>query len=126
MIKTILTCALLAVGSSAYAGSFNPAVEDPIVVGPSCTILGLIPCHGPSRGTTMDGSGTPTTTTTTTTTEPEQEQCTTDDRKEEKKSSKKEEKSGKKGNASANDGRGGNYDKTGHDDNGRGEGRNKK
>lgn len=33
---------------------------------------------------------------------------------------------GPKGNASANNGKGGNYDKTGHSDNGKGQGRNKK
>jgi hypothetical protein len=31
----------------------------------------------------------------------------------------------KRGNASANNGKGGNYDRTGHDDNGRGRGRNR-
>lgn len=39
---------------------------------------------------------------------------------------KGKDKSEKKGNASANNGKGGNYDKTGHSDNGKGEGRNKK
>lgn len=32
---------------------------------------------------------------------------------------------GQKGNASANNGKGGNYDKTGHSDNGKGQGRNR-
>lgn len=111
--------------SVASAGSFNPALEDPVVIAPTkmCTIMGVLPCHVPGHVTTMDGSDEPVLSTPVNEQEVGNPSCN-----DTKKSSKKtEKKAGKKdkdhSNASGNNGRGGNYEQTGHSDNGKGNGR---
>jgi hypothetical protein len=37
--------AVLLLSAPAYAGSFNPALEDPTVIAPHCVWFGFIPCH---------------------------------------------------------------------------------
>jgi hypothetical protein len=36
---------LLLTATTAAAGSFNPALEDPQVIAPQCVWFGFIPCH---------------------------------------------------------------------------------
>ena len=43
--ELIAAAALLVMVTRADAGSFNPAIEDPVVQPPECVWFGFIPCH---------------------------------------------------------------------------------
>lgn len=112
---TVTIAALIMSASMAWGGNLSSPRVDPPVMAPQCTIVfGLLPCNegGHVRSIPEDE------TTTVVVTE-EHDDC-------EKPKKDRPRKDKPKGNASANNGKGGNYDKTGHTDNGKGQGRNKK
>ena len=129
MLKTIALIGSLLAGTSAMAGSFDPAVMDPVVVGPASSSTTIYQCDpvfstlrpnevlyhtGPAGCVPVVPDGTTGTVTGT----PDEEDKVPDTDKPGKDKPSKD-----KGNASANNGKGGNYDKTGHSDNGKGNGK---
>lgn len=134
--------ALMLTTSVAYAGNLADAgLADPVVTPPAqCLIFGVIPCSTGPYHTSVGGNGgsgggggslqgntsinNPSQPDTPPSDKPSDKPA--DDKPKDKPKADKPDRHKPKGNASANNGRGGNYDKTGHEDNGKGEGRNKR
>ncbi len=106
-------------------GLDNPWARPPVMEPPQCTIMfGLLPCNDGLPPVSLEDPDTPDV--------PDQpEEPDYPDRDKPKKDKPKKDKPKKecppkdreKGNASANNGKGGNYDRTGHKDNGKGNGK---